>query len=142
MWEPLLAIADLAGEDWPTRARRAATALSAQVSVDDDTVSVPLLQDVRQVFTEETIGSADLVHRLVSLEDRPWADWRGGRPITQSRVARLLRPFGIRPLKLRFREKTANGYTRRMFEDPWSRYLPRNMEQWNITKTDGDEGDM
>ena len=94
VWEPLLAIADLAGEDWPTRARRAATALSAQVSVDDDTVSVRLLQDVRQVFTEETIGSADLVHRLVSLEDHPWVDWRGGRPITQSHVARLLRPFG------------------------------------------------
>ena len=35
-----------------------------------------------------------------------------------------LRPFGIHPMKLRFGERTANGYTKRMFLDPWSRYLP------------------
>ena len=133
VWEPLLAIADLAGGDWPSRAREAATALSGRVSVDDDTVSIRLLQDVRQVFTDATIGSADLVQRLVGLEDRPWADGAGGRPITQARVARLLRPFGIHPLKLRFGERTANGYTQRMFDDPWSRYLPRKVEQWNTT---------
>lgn len=125
VWEPLIAIADLAGTDWPHRARRVATDLSATVSVDDDTVAIRLLQDVRHVFRDETIRSADLVRRLVGLEDGPWADMPGGRPMTQARVARLLRPFGIRPLKLRFGETTANGYTRRMFSDPWSRYLPR-----------------
>ena len=119
---------NLAGGDWPARARHAATALSGSVSLDDDTVSIRLLADVRQVFTEETIASPDLVHRLVGLEDRPWADGAGGRPITQARVARLLRPFGIHPLKLRFGDKTANGYTKRMFDDPWSRYLPRNSD--------------
>jgi len=100
-----------------------------------------LLQDVRYVFTEKTLGSADLVHRLVSLEDRAWADETGGRPITQARVARMLRPFGIHPMKLRFGETTANGYTIRMFADSWSRYLPRNVEQRNTTKSNGDEGD-
>ena len=141
VWEPLIAIADLAGGDWPTRARHAATALSGMVSVDDDTLSIRLLHDVSHVFTEETIGSAELVHRLVALEDRPWADWTGGRPITQARVARLLKPFGIHPTKLRFGERTANGYTKRMFADPWSRYLPRKGEQRNTTKNDGDELD-
>ena len=106
--------------------------------MDDDTVSIRLLQDVRQVFTEETIGSAELVHRLVGLEDRPWADGPGGRPITQARVARLLRPFGIHPLKLRFGERTANGYTTRMFVDPWSRYLPHQAKQWSATFGDAD----
>ena len=142
VWEPLLAIADLAGGDWPTQARQAATTLSGRISVDDDTVAIRLLQDVHQVFTDETIGSADLVHRLVALDDRPWADWTGGAPITQARVARLLRPFGIAPMKLWFGENTANGYTRRMCADAWSRYLPRNMEQWNTTKPDGNRGDM
>ena len=80
------------------------------------------------MFRDETVGSADLIHRLVTLEDRPWADWTGGAPITQARVARLLRPFGISPMKLRFGERTANGYTKRMFADVWSRYLPRNTE--------------
>ena len=141
VWEPLIAIADLAGDDWPARARRAATGLSGEVSVSDDTVSIRLLEDVGQVLTDDTIASADLVRRLVILEDRPWADWTGGRPITQARVARLLRPFGIHPMKLRFGETTANGYTKRMFVDPWSRYLPRKVEQRNTTKNDGDERD-
>ena len=77
VWEPLIAIADLAGGDWPTRARHAATALSGKVSVDDDTLSIRLLHDIRRVFTDETLGSAALVGRLVGLEDRPWADWAG-----------------------------------------------------------------
>ena len=124
VWEPLIAIADLAGNDWLRRGRRSATALSGSVSVDDDAVSIRLLQDVRGVFREETLGSADLVRRLVVLEDLPWADWTGGRPITQACVARLLRSFGIRPPKLRFGATTANGYTKRMFVDAWSRYLP------------------
>ena len=138
VWEPLIAIADLAGDDWSGRARRVATALSGTVSVDDDAVSIRLLQDVRLVFRDETIGSAELVHRLVGLEDRPWADWTGGRAITQASVARLLRPFGIRPLKLRFGKTTANGYTKRMFEDAWLRYLPRREEQRSATAGDGE----
>ena len=138
VWEPLIAIADLAGGDWPTRARHAATALSGKVSVDDDTLSIRLLHDIRRVFTDETLGSAALVGRLVGLEDRPWADWAGGRPITQARVARLLSPFGIHPMKLRFGEQTANGYTTRMFADPWVQYLPRTVEHWNTAKNDGD----
>ena len=137
VWEPLIAIADLAGGDWPTRARRAATGLSG-AEVGDDTVAIRLLEDVGQVLTDDTIASAELVRRLVTLEDRPWADWTGGRPITQARVAGLLRPFGIHPMKLRFGERTANGYTKRMFVDPWSRYLPRNVEQRNNTNTDRD----
>ena len=124
VWEPLVAIADLAGGHWPTRARHAATALSGRVSADDDTLAIRLLQDIRQIFTDETLASADLVRRLVALEDRPWADETGGRPITQARVARLLRPFGIHPMKLRFGSTTSNGYTKRMFRDAWSRYLP------------------
>ena len=109
VWEPLLAIADMAGGGWPRRARGAATALSAQVSVDDDAVSIRLLQDIRQVFTDERLGSADLVHRLTRLEDRPWADWRSGCSISQARVATLLRPFGIYPTNVKGGAKLDHG---------------------------------
>ena len=77
----------------------------------------------------------------MGLEDRPWADWTCGRPITQARVARLLRSFGIHPTELRVGETTANGYTKRMFADPWSQYLPRIVEQRNTINDDGDERD-
>ena len=112
--------------------------LSGTASAGDDTLAICLLVDVAQVFTEETIGSAELVQRLVLLEDRPWADWTAGRPLTPARVARLLTPFGIHPVKLRFGARTANGYTQRMFADPWSRYLPKNVEQRNTATNDGD----
>jgi uncharacterized protein DUF3631 len=45
-WEPLLAIADLAGGDWPIRARQAAVVLSADGNTDDvDSLGVRLLSD-------------------------------------------------------------------------------------------------
>ena len=52
--------------------------------------------------------------------------------------AGLLRPVGIHPMKLRFGEKTANGYTTRMFADAWSRSLPRRADQRSATPGDGE----
>lgn len=46
---PLLAIADLAGGDWPIRARRAATTLAG--SVQDTDIIVELLTDVQHLPT-------------------------------------------------------------------------------------------
>ena len=45
-------------------------------------------------------------------------------------------------MKLRVGATTANGYTRRMFVDAWSRYLPRSLEQRNTTKKTGSESDL
>ena len=46
IWEPLLAIADLAGGDWPQLARQAALKLSAAYD-DDITLIGSLLKDLR-----------------------------------------------------------------------------------------------
>src|SRR5262249_54081591 len=43
IWEPLLAIADLAGGDWPARARTAALELSTGEEREDDSLNVRLL---------------------------------------------------------------------------------------------------
>ena len=45
-------------------------------------------------------------------------------------------------MKLRVGATTTNGYTRRMFADAWSRYLPSRLEQRNTTKNDGGADDM
>ena len=42
-WESLFAIADLAGGDWPQRARKAALALSGEHVVEDDNIGTMLL---------------------------------------------------------------------------------------------------
>jgi len=125
-WEPLLAIADLAGSDWPRRARRAAVLLSAGINREDESLGVRLLADIRSIFDERGIArlpSAALVQALNALEESPWGDLRG-RPLDPRRLARLLRPFGIRPGSIRMEDGTPKGYTAEDFSDAWQRYLP------------------
>ena len=47
----------------------------------------------------------------------------------------------MRARRLRFGDRTTNGYTTQMFANPWSRYLPRNVEQRNTINDDGDDRD-
>jgi putative DNA primase/helicase len=134
-WEPLLTIADRAGGEWPVRARKAALALSGNGAADDPSLSVMLLSDIRAVFERRAleravqdqhwsrIPSKDLADALAAKEGRPWAEWRG-KPITPNALARQLKPFDIKPDKLRFGTSTANGYERSWFDDAFARYLP------------------
>ena len=67
VWRPLLAIAELTGEPWASRARRAAVAPARGVEDDETSLGVLLLGDVRIVFEEqeaERIATAGLI--------RPW----------------------------------------------------------------------
>ena len=121
VWEPLLAIADLAGDTWPDRARRAAETLMGNVS--DDDIKVELLHDIRTVFDDldaTFIGSTELVGKLAELDSRPWGDWNKGRPITTRAVADRLKAFGIVPRPNP--QGTTRGYYRDRFQDAWSRY--------------------
>ena len=130
-WEPLLAIADIAGGDWPEKARAAALALSGQPDADGS-LKVQLLGDIRAIFASrgmDKIHSADLVDALVSIEDRPWSDYRRGRAITQRQLAGLLRGFGIVSTARRIGETNLKGYALDDFEDAFRRYLPRDPKQ-------------
>ncbi|HET6203328.1 MAG TPA: DUF3631 domain-containing protein [Planctomycetota bacterium] len=128
-WEPLLAIADAAGDAWPERAREAAIALSAERGEEDGSIGVRLLGDLRNLFETrgaDRLPSQEVAEALAAMEERPWAEWgRVRRPITPPAVARLLRPFGIVPRSIRLPGgRTPKGYHRADFEDPWGRYLP------------------
>jgi len=126
VWEPLLAIADHVGGEWPSLARRAAVVLSGDVA-DDDDIGVQLLTDCKTVIADEReIHSKTLTEQLVALEDRPWGAWASGRPITQAKVARLLSGFGIHSFQIRVGGRNAKGYSRHQFEDAWERYLSPN----------------
>jgi putative DNA primase/helicase len=132
-WRPLLAIADIIGGEWPKAARQAALALSGNAE-DDDEVSTLLLRDIRDIFIEadrqagtlvDALKSGSLVDQLVALDDRPWAEWSKGRPLSKAKLAWMLRPYGIHPAgTIRFDdETTAKGYRRVAFTDAWDRYL-------------------
>jgi putative DNA primase/helicase len=124
-WRPLLAIADLASEVWGERARQAARVLSGDDG-DDSAVNVRLLADIREAFGQlDVIRSADLIVALMADPEKPWAEWRHGKPITQKQLAGLLRPFGIISEEVHpHGQSHGKGYKRGRFEEVWERYLP------------------
>jgi putative DNA primase/helicase len=123
-WRPLLAIADLAGGTWPEEARRAACLLSGEEQ--EDAIGVELLRDIRFAFgDDDVIRSSDLVGKLTADPERPWAEWKHGRPLTQKQLAGLLAPFHIITLTVRPPGLTdGKGYRRIDFEEAWAAYCP------------------
>jgi Protein of unknown function (DUF3631)/CHC2 zinc finger len=124
-WSLLLTVADYAGGEWPTRARKAAVRMSKVTEVAS--TGTRLLADIKAAFDEaggDRISSAELVATLSANTESPWAEWKGGKPITQSQLARVLKPFGIGSEVVRLSEhSTPRGYMRSQFEDAWERYL-------------------
>ena len=125
-WRPLLTIADAAGGNWPELARRAAMALAG--SVEDSSKATQLLQDIFDLFIGEGIDRLPthrILQHLNSMEERPWPEWRQGKPITAQQMARQLRPFGVAPKALRMTSsETIKGYEKAAFDDAFARYLP------------------
>src|SRR5512132_1032890 len=67
-WEPLLAVADRTGGEWPERARKAAVALSGNGVVEDDSIGVMLLGDIRLIFERRALdaGTDQYWHQVTS----------------------------------------------------------------------------
>ena len=132
--EPLAAIADAAGGDWPDKSRAAFVKVrTAMQRAGSAHQSELLLMDIKEIFgtIRQSIYSQVLVDKLVSREDRPWK----GMGLTQWKLARMLHEFvespgGPRIASQRIRiggrkagTKLAAGYKRKQFEDAWSRYV-------------------
>lgn len=124
-WEPLLAIAELAGRDWPQRARSAAIRLAEKTS-ESDSIRIQLLADIR-ILLEAADGpglcTTDLLVRLCELEDHPWPTYSRDKPINARQLANLLRPFGIKP-EVQHKLGQKRGYMKEDFQDTFARYLP------------------
>ena len=143
-WRPLLAIADLAGGEWPSRARAAAGALTGQEDADES-VALELLRDIRTLFEDRGgpwLATAALTAALVALPDSRWAEWSSGRPLTSVKLAARLRPFGLRPRKVRDGSRTVNAYLSEDFRDIFRRYLPINSEHPEQTNESGPRSDF
>ena len=126
VWEPLIAVADLAGGVWPARARDAAQVLVSEQANDGTSVNVRLLLEIREVFgTDNAIPTEELLERLHRLEESPWGEWS----ITPRWLAHHLKDFEIRSKNVRIGDKQKKGYDRECFSDAWSRYLPEGPYQ-------------
>jgi hypothetical protein len=124
-WEPLFAIADLAGGEWPERARRAALTLFNPDQREDDSMTARLLADIYTVFEangDERLKTADLIERLCEIEESPWGDWYG-KTISAHGLSKLLRPHRIKTMPVWTEGKTVRGYKVEQFEEAWFRVL-------------------
>jgi hypothetical protein len=122
-WEPLIAIADVAAGQWPARARRAALILHAD-RAEDDSLGLRVLADTKVVFERmevDRLGTALLIVALRADEESPWVD--DHHPLTPERLARYLRPFGIRSVQMKVDGINLRGYLRESFVDAWDRYV-------------------
>ncbi len=124
VWEPLITVADLAGGDWPQLAREACTALVKGARDDAQTTGTRLLADLRAAFGDDDgLWTETILGALHKLDESPWGDWYG-HPLTARDLAKLLRPYGIKPCQVRKGDANRRGYSRGAFEDDWKRYLP------------------
>ena len=124
-WRPLLAIADAAGGEWPARARVIAEAMTDKAKGDDQSLRTTLLEDIRSVFATKRVdklSSAELVDALLTMKDRPWPEMgRTAKPITQNKLAGLLKDFGIHSCNVWVGFKPLKGYGHRQFDDAFAR---------------------
>ena len=141
VWEPLLAIADLAGGDWPERARLAAVALTRDAAENDSEQSegMELLADIRDVTSfrkTDFIQSTDLVNLLLGKEESRWRE----NGLSARRLSDLLKPYQVRPG--RAPSGNGRGYRTAMFEDVFDRYLPTTRQKaTEVSETPPDQGE-
>ncbi len=133
VWEPLLAIADAAGRDWPMRARTAARAIHSNGDESETSTALLLLGHLRELFADHddpaTLSTETILLALVDNDDGPWARWWSvdsdhGKRSAASGLANKLKPFGISSTNVKIDGSAVRGYRREHFADAWGRYLP------------------
>jgi Protein of unknown function (DUF3631) len=123
LWEPLLAIAELAGPAMRERAVAAALDLSGAVDQTEST-GVRLLAAVRDAFGGDDRISADsLVARLRAQADEGWGAWNNGNGITRADLQRRLKSYGISNQTILIGVDRMRGFKREQFDDAFARYL-------------------
>ncbi len=125
--EPLLCIAQLAGDGWLQRLTNALQIDFGATSTEDGSIGVAMLHDIRAVFDErkvDKVSSKVMARCLCEIEGRPWAEWFHGKCMTANNLARELKQYHIGSLKIRLGNETVQGYRRGDFEDAWAQFCP------------------
>ena len=131
-WEPLLAIADAAGGDWPQRIRAAAVALTNSAADDIISRGVLLLGHIKDAFGDDSrVATTVLLERLRDRDESPWRDIKG-KPLDSRGLAVRLKGYGIKSKTVRIGDSTPKGYDATDFDDAWKRYLPPALDSRHI----------
>jgi len=136
-WTPLFAIAGIIGGDWLEQVKKSFELLVTSDD-DDEGIGPMILSDIREILRGrrwEKIFSIDLVEALTAMEERPWSEWKRGKPLTQNSLSRLLKPFGIKSGTVRLGVETQKGYKLKQFKDAFNRYLAPYSPNQTVTPT-------
>jgi hypothetical protein len=80
------------------------------------------------VFGDRDVMSTEqILEALEALDEGPWAEIQGGKPLNARGLAQRLRKYGVTSKTVRVGPgpgDTPKGYTREELWDAWQRYLP------------------
>ena len=125
-WEALGAVAVVAGGVWPKRAYAACEYITG-ASEDTRSNAERLIGDLCSIFTnteeKQFIKSSVICVYLNMMEERPWSKWNKGRGFDANALARMLRPFEIKPSQKKQSDRSnMRGYFYADLETLFTRY--------------------
>lgn len=124
-WTPLLAIAQCIGEPLLSEINDSYFIINTD-DTDEEDIGVELLKDIESIFSKlriDRIHSQPLVIQLTTMDDRPWSEWKRGKPMTANSLSRLLKAFNIKPKDIRINDTVRKGYDKKEFLDSFGRYI-------------------
>jgi Protein of unknown function (DUF3631) len=138
--KPLLAIADLAGAEWPLKGREAIKKICSQARSCEQSKPAQLLEHLRLKFQREDgtlinfLPTAEILDFLTSRDDWPWAErGKSKKPLTGPSMAYMLKEFGIRPVQKSQEGRIVRGYESTNFVEAWKRYCDLPMATDSFT---------
>lgn len=125
-WEPLLQVAFVAGENWPSIAIDAALNLSNTTEEPQSTAN-ELLEDIQEIFEFKKtikIATSELINALCEDTEKSWATYNRGKQLTPRQLSKMLKLYGIESKTIRVDSyETAKGFEVKQFTDSFERYL-------------------
>ena len=120
VWEPLIAVADLAGGEWPELARSACKALAGAEDPESGTTGERVLSDIRDLFDGGEMFTATLLDRLPRRWSPRGASGSSGKTLS-SPVAGETAASVRDQVAAEVIGEQAKGYAREDFADAWDR---------------------
>lgn len=124
-WEPLLAIAKLAGPEWYSRVKHAALKIVGKTE-EAPSIEEELLRDIKSVFDKkkvDRIQTTDLLKTLSADDMAPWGTWNRGQEMAPRQLANKLKAYSIHPKPIKIAGATYKGYLLSDFSDAFERYI-------------------
>jgi uncharacterized protein DUF3631 len=127
IWEPLFAVAYVAGGKWPDRVAEAAKwFVNARVDDSADSSGLRLLRDCESVLDQPHTRTCEpdwLRAQLFNMTDAPWSTWgKNGGGISTFMLKQWLKDYGIKPYSVKVAGDTVKGYHVKQFKEELARY--------------------